>query len=336
MNDLFLQALSGKNRSGRPPLWLMRQAGRYMHEYLALRKRYDILTLFHCRELITEVTLLPINAFGFDAAILFSDILLISQALGFTLRFEEGLGPLLDPPLSSESDFEKLYNRDVVAFFPHIFQAIRDLKKTLTVPLIGFAGAPFTLASYLIEGGSSRYLRKTKKWLFEEPESFIKLLDLLAGYTIEYLNAQIDAGVDAIQLFDSWAHVLPEAQFQSFSAHFMKKVMNGLKKCPVILFCRGSSLFAESLASLTPQAVSLDWQSDLSQVRKRVGSNICLQGNLDPDILLTTPSVVRREVSHILQQMKEDPSFIFNLGHGILPETPRANVEALIDCVKYG
>jgi uroporphyrinogen decarboxylase len=330
MNDLFLQALTGKNRSSRPPVWLMRQAGRYMHEYRELRKQYDLLTLFQTPELIVEITQLPIHAFGFDAAIIFSDILLIAQALGFALRFEEGIGPLLAPSLSSERDLKRLYNRDVISPFQYLFQAIRQLKEVLSVPLIGFAGAPFTLASYLIEGASSPHLRKTKKWLFEDPESFTKLLDLIAEYTIQHLNAQIEAGVDAIQLFDSWADVLPEPQFQAFSARFMKKVMDGLKKCPTILFCRGSSFFAHRLASLMPQAISLDSQCDLGLVRERLGDGISLQGNLDPDILLTNPPTVRREVCRLLAQMEGDPAFIFNLGHGILPETPRENVEALM------
>lgn len=334
MNSLFLQALLGQNRSGRPPLWLMRQAGRYMHEYQLLRKRYDILTLFHTPELITEITLLPIKAFGFDAAILFSDILLIAQALGFSLKFEEGAGPVLDPPLTSAEDLDRLLGRDVVSAHQHILQAVRALKKELTVPLIGFAGAPFTLASYLIEGGSSSSLQKTKKWLFEDPESFTKLLDILADYTIEYLNAQIDAGVDAIQLFDSWAGVLPEPQFEAFSAHFLQKIMRGIKPCPCLIFCRGASLFAENLAAIKPQGISLDWQSDLLKVRERVGSTICLQGNLDPDILMTNPATVKREATRILQRMKQDPAFIFNLGHGVLPKTPRENVEALIHCVR--
>lgn len=333
MNDLFLRALSGSNNSSRPPVWLMRQAGRYMHEYRAFRQRYDILTLFHTPELIVEITQLPIHAFGFDAAILFSDILLISQALGFSLRFEEGVGPILTPPLTSERDIKRLYSRDVITPFQHIFKAIRELKRVLQVPLIGFAGAPFTVASYLIEGAGKSNLKKTKKWLFESPDSFIKLLDLLADYTIEYLNAQIEAGVDAVQLFDSWADSLPQAQFEAFSARFMKKVMNGLKKCPVILFCRGSSLFADTLATLSPQAISIDWHGDLEQIRQRVGEKMVLQGNLDPDVLLTNPSTVIRETSRILRSMEGDPAFIFNLGHGILPETPRENVEALLSCV---
>ncbi|MBS0656186.1 MAG: uroporphyrinogen decarboxylase [Verrucomicrobia bacterium] len=334
MNNLALQALSGKNRSGRPPLWLMRQAGRYMHEYQAIRKRHDLLTLFRTPELITEVTKLPIDAFGFDAAIVFSDILLISEALGFTLRFEEAVGPIIDPPLSPEADFTQLVGRDIVGSLQYVYEAIRQLKRTLTVPLIGFAGAPFTLATYLIEGGSSRLMRKTKRWFFQEPESFTRLLDILAMATIEHLNAQIDAGVDAIQIFDSWANVLPAPQFQAFAANFMDKVMKGLKPCPIILFCRGSSLYAHELAAIKPQGISLDWQADLPKIRSSLGKDICLQGNLDPDILLTSPSVVRKEALRIMEQMRDDPAFIFNLGHGILPETPRANVEALIACVR--
>lgn len=330
---LFTDALHGKNQTGAPPVWLMRQAGRYMHEYQALRARYDFLSLCHNPELICQVTHLPIDAFGFDAAIVFSDILLILQALGYDLQFLEDVGPVIKNPLQPGSCLKYC---DVTPKLDFVSQGIKLLKTSLKVPLIGFAGAPFTVASYLIEGKSSRDLRKTKKWLLEDPDSFDKVLDVLADCTIEYLNAQIDAGCDAVQLFDSWAMHLASDQFDRFVQKPLAKIMKGLKKCPVILFCRGTSGFAKRLSALSPQALSFDWTCDLQDMRKSLGS-ICLQGNLDPDILLTNPKTVQREATALLDKMKHDPAFIFNLGHGINKDTPRENVEALVACVKnYG
>ena len=330
---IFTNALSGKNESLRPPVWLMRQAGRYMHEYQLLRKRYDFLSLCHSPELITEVTHLPIDAFGFDAAILFSDILLILEALGYDLRFYEDVGPVIHNPLEYASVLEY---REVVPKLDFVFTGIKLLKQSLKVPLIGFAGAPFTVASYLIEGKSSRDLRKTKKWLLEDPDSFDKVLDVLADCTIEYLNAQIDAGCDAIQLFDSWAMHLASDQFDRFVQKPLEKIVKGLKKCPVILFCRGTSAFTKRLASLNTAGLSFDWTCDIKDMRSSL-ENICLQGNLDPDILLTNPKVVIKETKALLDKMKHDPAFIFNLGHGVNKDTPRENVQALVDCVKsYG
>ena len=330
---IFLEALAGKNRAKRPPIWLMRQAGRYMHEYQSLRKRYTFLELCHDPELISEVTQMPIKAFGMDAAILFSDILLICQALGFNLKFDDALGPIIENPLET---IQELHLEDVVSRLDFVLQGIRLVKQNVKVPLIGFAGAPFTVASYLIEGRSSRDLRKTKKWLLEDPASFSKLLDQLADATIDYLNAQIDAGCDALQLFDSWAIYLAQPQFEAYVAKPLEKILQGLKRCPVILFCRGASCFYERLATLPCQAISLDWQSDLAQVRQKV-PHIALQGNLDPDILLQSPKVVQREARGLLERMHGDPGFIFNLGHGVLKETPRENVAALVDCIKnYG
>lgn len=330
---LFLDALRGKNDTGRPPVWLMRQAGRYMHEYQALRKKHDFLSLCHNPELICEVTHLPINAFGFDAAIVFSDILLILQALGYDLSFREDVGPVIANPLQPGS---RLEYRDVVPKLDFVMQGIKLLKSSLKVPLIGFAGAPFTVASYLIEGKSSRDLGKTKKWLLQDPDSFDNVLDVLSDCTIEYLNAQIDAGCDCLQLFDSWAMHLASDQFNRFVQKPLQKILKGLKQCPTILFCRGASAFTKRLAHIAPQALSFDWTCDMQDVRSEL-STICLQGNLDPDILLTNPATVQKEAIALLGKMKGDPAFIFNLGHGIHKDTPRENVEALVACVKsYG
>lgn len=332
MNDLLLKALSGNNQASRPPVWLMRQAGRYMQSYQKLRSQYSFLDLCNHPERIAEVTELPIKEFGFDAAIVFSDILLITQVLGSDLRFDDGVGPQLSPVLTTPMDVKKLHGRSDLSSLSHVLDGIRLLKTRLKVPLIGFAGAPFTIASYMIGGGgkSSPALEKTKKWMMTEKESFHELLGIIADITADYLNLQIDAGCDAIQLFDSWAHVLGAAHFEEFSLSYMRRIFSKLKKCPVILFCRGSSIFCEQLASLTPAAISLDWQSDLSLIRKKI-PKITLQGNLDPDILLFGDTAcVEREARGLLDKMRGDPAFIFNLGHGILPMTPEENVRTLI------
>lgn len=334
MNTIFLEALSGKNESGRPPLWLMRQAGRYMHEYRKLREKYSFLGMCGQPELIAEVTELPIKTFGFDAAIIFSDILLIVESFGLKLRFEENEGPILEPALQTADDVKKLHCRDLSSRFSMVVEGVKLLKGRLKVPLLGFAGAPFTVASYMIEGKSSRDLKKTKAWMLKDPESFSLLLDKIADATAEYLNMLIDAGVDGIQLFDSWAHVLAWKQFEEYSLTYLKRVMSKLKPCPVILFCRGASAFYEGLATIHPQAISLDWQCDIQAVRKRVPQSIALQGNLDPDILLGDHRLVTKEAKILLEKMRGSPSFIFNLGHGILPTTPEDNVRALVECVK--
>ncbi|MBS0633904.1 MAG: uroporphyrinogen decarboxylase [Verrucomicrobia bacterium] len=309
---LFTDALAQKN-SRRAPVWLMRQAGRYMHEYQALRKRYDFLTICHTPELICEVTHQPINAFGLDAAIVFSDILLILQALGFDLRFYDDVGPVIGNPLAANSLLE---SRPVVDELHYVLEGIKLLKKSLNVPLIGFAGAPFTVASYVT---------KTKEW---NPDKLDLLLDLLADCTIDYLNAQIEAGCDAVQLFDSWAMHLDAEQFHRFSKKPLEKIVKGLKGAPAILFCRGPQVSAYCDLG----AISVDWTVNMPDLRAKFSGP--LQGNLDPSILLTDRKTVEKETKKILDMMRGDPAFIFNLGHGVHKNTPRDHVQALVDCVK--
>ena len=333
MKRLFLDALTCSNKSGKIPLWLMRQAGRYLVEYQVLRKKYAFLELCQTPELIVEVTKMPIDIFDFDAAIVFSDILLIAEELGFTLTFEEGAGPHLTPTLDGPKDVQRLQGH-ILEPQNYLTHAIRLLKKELNVPLIGFAGAPFTLASYLIEGKSSKNYRKTKKWLLQDPESFHALLELLSSYTIEHLNRQIDAGVDAVQIFDSWAHILACSEFLEFSVRYLEKILRGIKPCPVIVFCKGIGAFYPEITPIQPACISFDTQANLPRMRKEIGSSIAIQGNIDPDILLTDPQTVRRHVQKHLDVMKDDPGFILNLGHGILPQSTRENVQALVDCCK--
>lgn len=334
--SLFIKALNGVNFNSRPPVWLMRQAGRYMPEYRAIREKYSFLQMCHEPELATKITLQPIKAFDMDAAILFSDILVIPEALNMGLHFDDGIGPIIDFPLKSKSDIFSLPKISVKEKLNYVADAIKLLKKELNKPLIGFSGAPFTLASYMIEGRSSKTLKNTKKWMIQDPESFHNLLNQLTSIIIEYVHMQIDAGVDAIQIFDSWTNVLSFKHFNEFSKNYLSKISAAIKKhnIPSILFCRGSSYFAQELASCTPSAISLDWNADISHIRKEINPSIALQGNLDPDLLYASPEVLKKEINSILKNMDQDPSYIFNLGHGIAPDVPVESVRILVETVK--
>jgi uroporphyrinogen decarboxylase len=335
MNNLMLDALHCRNEA-RAPIWIMRQAGRYMPEYRALRSKHSFLEMCHNSEIAAEVTMLPIRAFGMDAAILFSDILVVADALGVGLCFEEGAGPIIERPLKSDKDVEALPKIDVCEKLHYVANTIKYLKPQLQVPLLGFSGAPFTVASYMIEGGSSRDLKKTKQWMLREPTSFHKLLKKIADCTIDYLNMQADAGVHALQIFDSWAYVLGHNQFREFSLAYLKYIVDAVrpKKIPIILFCRGSSIFAKQLVEASPSAISLDWQSDLLEMRAHIPISIALQGNMDPDILYGNSATIKREATRLLKGMRNDRGYVFNLGHGILPDISVDAVKTLVDCVK--
>lgn len=335
MNDLFLKALHCQN-SARAPVWFMRQAGRYMPEYRKFREKYSFLEMIHHPEIAAQITLLPIQLLEVDAAILFSDILVIPEILGVGLRFDEGLGPIIERPLTNLADINALPIPCVPEALNYIKEIISLLRPQLQVPLIGFCGAPFTIASYLIEGKSSNDMRKTKRWMLQEPESFEKLLDLITSLTIDYLHLQIAAGAEAIQIFDSWANRLSYRQFNRYSLAYLKKIVDGIAstRIPTILFCRGSSVFASELASIKPSCVSLDWNADLIKIRQTVPHQVAIQGNLDPDILYAPSPVIAREAKEMLTAMHGQPGYIFNLGHGILPDTPFDNVRFLVDFVK--
>jgi uroporphyrinogen decarboxylase len=334
MNDLFLQALHGRNDS-RPPVWLMRQAGRHLASYRKLRERYSFLEMCHEPDLIAHVTLLPIEAYEMDAAILFSDILVIPEAMGVGLRFEEQTGPVIERPILNRGDIEKLPSPDPSKLH-YVAEGIRLLKSQLKVPLIGFCGAPFTVASYMIEGKSSRDLKKTKKLMLQDPEGFHALLKKIMEWSAAYLKLQIGAGVDAVQVFDSWANFLAYHQFREFSLAYLEYLLKSIsdKKVPAILFCRGSSVFAPHLAELKPAGIGIDWNCQMAQMRKVIPSSIALQGNLDPDILYAPLPQIRREAARLLDEMEGDRAFIFNLGHGVAPDVSEEAVRTLVECVK--
>lgn len=338
-DSLILKALHCRNFEQRPPVWLMRQAGRYMPEYRQIRTKHTFLDMCHHPELAAKVTLLPIDMFDMDAAILFSDILVIPEAFQVGLHFEEGAGPIIDRPLKTPRDVNQLPRIDVHESLDFVAQTIRLLKPQLKVPLIGFCGAPFTVASYMIEGKSSKTLQQTKKWMMTDPTSFHALLKRIADASIDYLNLQIEAGADALQIFDSWANFLSAAHFEEFSLHYLKYILDRLnnKTIPVILFCRGSSVFAPKLAEIHPAAISLDWNADIAHIRQILPPSIAIQGNLDPDILYAPHATIQHEVKRMLDQMQGQPGYIFNLGHGICPDMTTDAVRVLVDTVKtYG
>lgn len=331
-NNKFLLALNGENQ-GRPPVWLMRQAGRYMPEYRAIRARHSFNEMCRHPDLIVEITQLPIRAFGMDAAILFSDILVVAEAFELGLTFDKNKGPIIAKPIQSVKDIDALNSRDIKEKLSYVATGIKLLQTQLEVPLIGFCGAPFTLASYMIEGGSSKDLSKTKQWMLKDPQSFHKLLSKIADATVDYISMQELAGVDAIQIFDSWANYLSWGQFIEFSFNYMKSLIKGLN-IPSILYCRGSSVFASKLVEAAPNGISLDWNCDLASMRRVVPFHIALQGNLDPDVLYAPSHKIEQEVRQLMTAMHGDPAFIFNLGHGIKPDTPYDAVKILVETVK--
>jgi uroporphyrinogen decarboxylase len=331
VNTLLIDALNKKNYNKSPPVWLMRQAGRYMPEYQSFRKKHTLRELFHQPELATQITLLPIQLLDVDAAILFSDILVLLEACGTTTDFKEGIGPVLSPAFDDPKQIETLAFNDIKTTLSYVFQTIKQVKSELKVPLIGFSGAPFTLASYLIEGGSSKTLHKTKKWIYTYPDLFKVLIKKITLAVIEYIKEQINSGVQVVQLFDTWANHLPPEEFQKYAVTPLKEIQSALpSSTPFIYFSLANSRYYKDIPST---ALSLDSLSCLQQVRKDL-PNTVLQGNLDPLVLLSTPSEIKKHVFKTLETMKGDPGFIFNLGHGIIPQTPLKNVQYLVEIIK--
>jgi uroporphyrinogen decarboxylase len=319
------------------PVWLMRQAGRYLPEYRALRARLGFLELCRHSAAAAEVTLLPVERFGVDAAILFADILLLVEPLGVGLEFTRGDGPTIRRPLRTAADIARLpASVDVEAAVPFVFETVRLVVRALggRVPLIGFAGAPFTVASYLIEGGASREYRHTKRLMWEEPEAWHRLMGLLADLTVRYLNAQIAAGARAVQLFDSWVGALAPADYRTFVQPHVRALVQGLAPgVPVIHFGTGTAALLPMMREAGGDVIGLDWRVDLDRAWAAVGHDVAVQGNLDPTVLLTRPALIRERVREILARAGGRPGHIFNLGHGVLPETPPEHVQALVDAV---
>jgi uroporphyrinogen decarboxylase len=339
MESLYLDAANCKNTS-RPPIWMMRQAGRYLPEYRALRKRFGFIEMMKTPDLATEITLQPIDRFGFDAAILFSDILVTAEVLGSKLSFQEKVGPVISNPIRSLTHVKSIKPKDIQSSAGFVFDAIKQLTpecEARKVPLIGFCGAPFTVASYMIEGGSSTDLKETKQLMSFDPLAMHSLLEKLTDVTLTYLKAQILSGVRAVQIFDTWVSHLSSFDFEEFSLPYIKKIIEGLSDnpVPIALYTRHTSSFVDAICHGTNiNVLSIDWQSHIKHIRNKVPRHIALQGNLDPLCLLGRKEDVINNAKKILHLMKDEPGFIFNLGHGITPPTPLENVYALVETVK--
>jgi uroporphyrinogen decarboxylase len=317
------------------PVWLMRQAGRYMKEYRDIREKVCFLELCKNKDLVTEVTVTAQERLGVDAAIIFSDILLILETLGLKLEYSKNDGPLINGfPANGETD--GLSEKDPEESLSFVMGAIRQTRQRLKpfIPLIGFAGAPFTLSSYIIEGGASDNFSKTKNFMRQEPEKWKKLMAKLTRLTIKYLNAQIDAGADAVQLFDSWVGCLSAEEYETSVLAYSRHVILGLKRrVPVIHFGTRTAPFLESFARAGGDVIGVDHRMPLGDAWRRVGYDRAIQGNLDPKVLLGSLSEIKNEARKVLSQAAKRPGYIFNLGHGVLPQTPVENVIALVEMV---
>jgi uroporphyrinogen decarboxylase len=340
-NDTFIKALL-RQPTDYTPIWMMRQAGRYLPEYRAIREQAgSFMNLCTNPELACEVTLQPLRRFDFDAAILFSDILTIPDAMGLGLYFTEGEGPKFKNPIRTAADIEKLPIPDPEIELRYVMDAVRLIRKNLegSVPLIGFSGSPWTLATYMIEGGSSKNFAKIKSMMFNEPALMHKLLEKNAESVAAYLNAQIAAGAQAVMLFDTWGGMLSGDDYKAFSLHYAQQVRSQLKtevdgqRIPTVLFTKGGGLWLEDMAETGYDALGLDWQTDIGQARARVGDKVALQGNLDPLTLYAKPEVIVEKVKTILGKYGEGSGHVFNLGHGILPDINPDNVKAMVDAV---
>ena len=340
-NDTFLRALL-REPTEYTPVWMMRQAGRYLPEYCATRKQAgSFLELCKNPNLATEVTLQPLERFPLDAAILFSDILTVPDAMGLGLYFTEGEGPKFSNPLRDEAAIKALRMPDIDKDLRYVTDAVSQIRKALDsrVPLIGFSGSPWTLACYMVEGGSSSEYARVKTLMYKEPKLMHHILAVTAAAVTQYLNAQIEAGAQAVMIFDSWGGALSHSAYHEFSLPYMQKIIQDLKheqggvKVPSIVFTKGGGLWIDSIANIGADAVGLDWTMDIGVARQHVGHKVALQGNLDPNVLFATPEVIRVEVEKILASYGFGSGHVFNLGHGISQFTNPDNAAVLVAAV---
>lgn len=335
MNDTFLKACR-REPVDYTPVWLMRQAGRYMKEYREIRQKYDFITMCKTPEIAVEVTLQPVNKVGVDAAILFADILLPLEGMGIDFAFAKNEGPVIHNPVRTRADVEKIKIIEPVEDVPYVLEAIKILRKELEgrVPLIGFSGAPFTLASYIIEAGHSRNYIHAKRLMYQDPETWNLLMDKVSDVIIAYLNAQIDAGAQAVQIFDSWVGCLGPIDYKTYVQPHSKKVIDSLKgDVPVIHFSTNTTPYLELIKEAGGSVISVDWRVDIGEAWKRIGYDTGIQGNLDPTVLLGPRKEIEKNVKYILDAVDNRPGHIFNLGHGLFPELDVENVKALVDIV---
>jgi uroporphyrinogen decarboxylase len=334
-NDLFLKALRGEPTT-RIPVWMMRQAGRYLPEYLRLREKYSFFERVQTPELAAEITIQPVDIIGVDAAILFSDILVVPQAMGLEVQLIESRGPFLPAPVRGWGDLSRISVPEVKESLAYVFDAIRLTKQGLDnrVPLIGFAGAPWTILCYMVQGSGSKTFDEAKAFCYTQPELAHRLLQMITDTTISYLKEQVRAGVDALQIFDSWGGLLSKGDFENLSLGYLRQLVDSLKNaCPVILFAKGAWHSLESMAATGAHGLGIDWCIEPAIARKLAGDKITLQGNFDPAKLLSPIPVIEKEVREMLLGFGRR-RYIANLGHGILPNVPVAHAKAFVDAVK--
>ncbi len=345
VNHRFIKALF-REPVDKTPVWVMRQAGRYLPEYREVRARVGgFMELCRNTELATEVTLQPLRRYDLDAAILFSDILTIPDAMGLGLQFVEGKGPQFSTAVDSRAAVDALRVPDPATSLRYVTDAVSAIKRALngSHPLIGFSGSPWTLACYMVDGGSSKEFQATRKMMYSDPVACHKLLSLLAESVTSYLNAQIDAGADAVMLFDSWAGLLPQSLYQTFSLQYLSQIFDGLnrerngQRIPVILYAKNGSNALEARAASGCDALGLDWTVDIGEARQRVGDKVALQGNLDPALLYASPERLQQGVREVCDAFGPHAGHVFNLGHGITPQVAPDNMKVLVDAVHaYG
>jgi len=340
-NDLLLRALL-REKTERTPLWIMRQAGRYLPEYREVRAQAgDFMSLCRNPELACEVTMQPLRRYRLDAAILFSDILTVPDAMGLGLYFETGEGPKFERPVRTAADIRKLAAPDVSETLAYVFDAVRTIRRELDgrVPLIGFAGSPWTVATYMVEGGSSREFATIRGLAQNDPDVLRTLLETVAKTTTDYLNAQIEAGAQAIMVFDTWGAALEPDDYRRFSLANMQMIVDGLtreaggRRVPVILFTKGAGPLLADMAATGCDALGVDWTTDLATAREYVDDRVALQGNLDPAVLRESPDVIRQGVADVLESYGKGPGHVFNLGHGITPDIDPEHLAVLVDAV---
>lgn len=336
VNSPFMKALR-KEKSDSTPIWLMRQAGRFMPEYREIRAKMGFLELCHNPQVCAEVTCMAVEMLNVDAAIIFSDILLPLQSLGCDLEFVKGDGPVIHKPVRSAADVSKLTPFDCAESLSYVLDAIKLTRKELptNIPLIGFAGAPFTLASYLIEGGSSRSFEKTKRFMYAEPEAWHKLMDILSRIVSEHLTNQVKAGAQAVQIFDSWVGCLSRWDYAEFVFPHLRDTVAQLNKiAPVVYFGTDTAHLLSMAADAEVDMIGVDWRIELDDAWQRIGHDKAIQGNLDPVVLYADKSIIRHRVEEILKKADGRPGHVFNLGHGVLPQTPVENVKYVVEIVR--
>lgn len=335
-NDLFLRTLKNE-KTERTPIWVMRQAGRYLPQYRAVREKADFITMCKTPELAAEVTIQPVDLIGVDVAIIFSDILVIPEAMGLEFLMNEGTGPVFPNPIRTASDINRIHEFDPTDKLKYVLDAVSLTVRELDgrVPLIGFSGAPWTLLTYMVEGKGSKNFSRIKEFVYRERKTAHKILEMLTNVIIAYLKAKVEAGADVVQVFDTWGSILSPSQFEEFSKPYIKRIVDELKQvAPVIVFAKGVNYNFSKLAELGADAYSFDWTVDLAAVKREIGHKAVVQGNLDPTILYASHDDIRAEAAALLGSLDNANGHIFNLGHGILPDVKPENLKALVDYIK--